>query len=306
MNLAVNLSSASGFDVTLPFAVGASSTASNPADYTIATSPITIPAGMTTANIAVTVKGDTLDEANETVIVTLGTPTNATLGAIATETLTINDDDATPTVTFTSAGSSPNEGNTNVTLTVQLSAVSGRDVTVPYTINAASNASNPSDYTISPASPLTIPAGQTSATVTIAIIEDTLFEADETVIVDLDTPTNATLGATTTYTLTIKNDDAQPKVSWNPAESNVTELEGTGTAGGPHTYTFTIVLSAISTLDVTVPILYSGTATPTTDYSGPASVIDPGRQHVSERHAHDREGLGHRERVERDDHHGHR
>jgi hypothetical protein len=233
---------------------------------------------MTSVNVVVTSKGDTLDEANETVIVTIGTPTNATPGTITAETLTINDDDASPTVAFTSAGTSPNEGNTNVTLTVQLSAASGRDVTVPYTINAASTATDPADYTISPAAQVTIPAGQTSTTIVIAMVEDTLDEPDETVIVDLDVPTNATLGATTTYTLTIQDDDNAPQVSFNSSESNGSALEGTPPPPTAIDYTYTVVLTAASGRDVTVPLLYTGTATSGSDYSGPASVMIPAGQ----------------------------
>jgi hypothetical protein len=272
VNLSVQLSSASSFDVTVPFTVAGASTADNPEDYTITGSALMIPAGMTSASIAISVKADTLDEANETVVVNLGTPTNATLGATATETLTINDDDAAPTVAFTSMGSSPNEGNSNITLTVQLSDISGQDVTIPFAVDAASTASTPGDYTLS-ASPVVIPAGNTSTTITIAMKEDTADESDETVIVVLGAPTNATLATPSTYTLTIRDDDSQPDVQWNPAEANGADPEGTQPPG-PMTraVTFTMVLTAASALTVTVPIDYTGTATNGTDYTGPTTV----------------------------------
>jgi hypothetical protein len=274
VNLSVQLSSASAFPITVPFSVGATSTADNPEDYTLAsTTALSIPAGMTTAMVVVNVKADTLDEANETVVVTLGTPTNATLGATATETLTITDDDSPPTVSFTSMGSSPNEGNSNITLTVQLSDISGQDVTVPFTIGAASTALNPDDYTIAPVSPLTIPAGTTGTTITIAMKEDTVFEPDETVIVALGTPTNATLTSPSTYTLTIRDDDSPPDVSWNPAESDAAEAEGTSPPGQmTRQVTYTLVLTNASTQTVTVPIDYSGSATSGVDYTAPAMV----------------------------------
>jgi hypothetical protein len=101
----------------------------------------------------------------------------------------------------------PNEGDSNITLTVQLSDISGQDVTIPYTIDAATTATNPADYTISPASPIVIPAGQTSTTIVIAMKEDMLDEPDETVIVVLGMPTNAMLASPSTYTLTIRDDD---------------------------------------------------------------------------------------------------
>lgn len=93
MNATIQLSAASASLVTIPFSVSVSSTASNPADYTITSSPLTISAGATTANIVITIASDVLVEGNETVIITLGTPTNAVLGAITTHTATITDDD---------------------------------------------------------------------------------------------------------------------------------------------------------------------------------------------------------------------
>lgn len=207
VSLTVQLSSASGFAITVPFSAAGTSTADNPDDFTFAsTSALMIPAGMTSATVVVNVKADTVDEANETVVVDLGTPTNATLGAVARTTLTINDDDPGPTVALTSMGSQASEKNSNITLTVQPSDISGQDVTVPFSIDAASTASNPADYTIT-ASPVVIAAGQTSTTITIAMNEDNDLEADETVIVVLGTPTNATLATPSTYTFTIINDD---------------------------------------------------------------------------------------------------
>ncbi len=274
VDLTVQLSAASSFAVTVPFSIAGASTADGSEDYTLATaSPLMIPAGMTSATISFDIQADSLDEANETVIVDVGTPTNATLGAIASETLTIADDDTAPTVAFTSPGSMPNEGDSNITLTVQLSDISGQDVTVPYTIGAATTATAPADYTIAPASPLVIPAGETSTTITIAMKEDTLDEPDEQVIVALGTPTNATLGMPATYTLKIRDDDQRPDVSWNPVESNLTEDEGTHPANQPRSVTLTLVLSAASGQPVMVPILYTGTATVGTDYTGPASVM---------------------------------
>ncbi|HTL33847.1 MAG TPA: Calx-beta domain-containing protein, partial [Kofleriaceae bacterium] len=123
-------------------------------------------------------------------------------------------------------------------------------------------------------SPLTIAAGQTSTTITIAMVEDALDEDNETVIVDLDVPTNALPGATMKYTLTITDDDALPQVSFSGSDGSA--AEGT-TPPGPNSidYTYTLTLNAVSGRTVTVPILYTGTATMGTDYSGPASVSFP-------------------------------
>jgi hypothetical protein len=270
VNLVVALSTASGLTVSVPYLVDVSSSANNPADYTIAASPLVIPAGMTTGNIAVTVKGDTLDEADETVVVSLGTPTNATAAAPTTHTLTIVDNDDPPTVMFSAATATQAEATTSVTVDVVLSGPSARSIIVPYTINASSTASSPSDYTLSPPSQVTMAPGQTSATITISIADDLVDESSETVTLDMDTPMNATPTTPQSYTLTIQDNDATPTVSWNPAESDLTENEGTALT--PRNKTFTVVLSAATSVNVAVPLSYSGTATTLVDYSGPSSV----------------------------------
>ncbi|MBU0616471.1 MAG: DUF11 domain-containing protein, partial [Planctomycetes bacterium] len=115
-----------------------------------------------------------------------------------------------PTVQFTAASQSGAENVGTMTVTAQLSATSGLDVTVPYTLSGT--AANPADYTIT-ASPVTISAGNLTAAITITVVDDTLDELDETVIVTMGTPTNATKGATDIHTATISDDDASLTVT---------------------------------------------------------------------------------------------
>ncbi|KAB2892593.1 MAG: hypothetical protein F9K28_11445, partial [Bacteroidetes bacterium] len=247
--ITAQLSSASSQAVTVPFTVGG--TAGNPADYTISASPLTIAAGNTTATVTVTVVADGVAEPNETVVVTMGTPTNATLGATTVHTLTIAGQ--TPTVSFTAAAQSVNEG-TVATITAQLSSASSQAVTVPFTVGGT--AGNPADYTIS-ASPLTIAAGNTTATVTVTVVADGVAEPNETVVVTMGTPTNATLGATTVHTLTI-GAQPLPTVSFTAAAQSVSE----GAVA-----TITAQLSSPSSQQVTVPFTLGGTAgMPPADY----------------------------------------
>src|ERR1041385_4196482 len=99
-------------------------------DYDFAPTTISIPAGSTTGTTVITVVDDALDETDETVVLAMQTPTNATLGTPATYTLTITDNDAAPTVAFTTAAQTVDEAVGSVTVTAQLDAVSGLDVTV--------------------------------------------------------------------------------------------------------------------------------------------------------------------------------
>ena len=202
------LSAASTQAVTVPITY--SGTATQGTDYSNAATNITIAAGQTTGNATFSVVGDTTVESNETVILMLGTPTNATLGTNATFTHTIlNDDVVIPTVQFTAASSSSNEGNsggTTVTVQATLSAASTQTVTVP--ISYAGTASSGTDYT-NAFSTITIAAGQTTGSVTFLVVGDTIVESNETVILNMGTPTNATPSTTTIYTHTIVNDDPQ-------------------------------------------------------------------------------------------------
>jgi trimeric autotransporter adhesin len=204
--ITAQLSSASTQTVTVPFTLGG--TAVDPADYTITASPLTIAAGNTIATITVTVVADAVAEPDETVIVTMGTPTNATLGPTTVHSVRIFGQ--TPTVSFTASAQTVSEGVGTATITAQLSSASTQTVTVPFTVGGT--AANPADFTIT-ASPLTITAGNTSATITVTVVADGVAEGDETVIVTLGTPTNATLGATTVHTLTITGGGAGGNVT---------------------------------------------------------------------------------------------
>ena len=123
-----------------------------------------------------------------------------------------------------------------MTVTAQLSAASGFVVSVPFTINATSTATGGgTDYSIT-ASPLSIPAGSTTTTITITPTNETLYEADETVIIDLGIPTNATLSGTTTHTATITNDDPLPTISFTSG----TTISATENVGN---YSLSVTLS---------------------------------------------------------------
>ena len=91
---------------------------------------LTFNAGETSKTIAVTVLSDALDEANETVTMTLSSASNATISD-ATGTFTITDDDATPSLSINDVSTS-NERQCCTNMTVTLSAAAGRDVTVNY------------------------------------------------------------------------------------------------------------------------------------------------------------------------------
>jgi Calx-beta domain len=243
LTVTAQLSAASGQIVSVPFTVSGTSTS---ADRTITASPITIAAGATAGTATITITADTVDEPNETVILKMGTPTNATLGATTEHTATITDDDAASTVQWAAASQTSVGETGTLTVTAQLSAASGQSVSVPFTVSGTSTSA---DRTIT-ATPISIAAGATTGTATITITSDTLDEADETVILTLGTPTNATLGATTEHTATITDDDATPTVAFTASSSSGSE--------SVTAVTIPVTLSASSGKTVTVAYAVSG------------------------------------------------
>ena len=90
----VTLSRASALPVTVAYADAGTGTATSGTDYTAITAgTLTFTAGTTSQTIAVTVTGDALDDAGETIVLTLSAPTNATLAAAASGTGTIAEAD---------------------------------------------------------------------------------------------------------------------------------------------------------------------------------------------------------------------
>jgi len=202
LTVTAQLSASSAMDITVPFTV--TGTAANGTDFTITGSPITIPAGNTSAAATISISADITDETDETVILTMGAPTNANIGATTVHTATITDDDAYPTVSWSAATQASTGETGTMTVMAQLTSASTATVTVPFTLSGP--ATTGIDYTIT-ASPITIPAGSTTGIVTISIIADALDESDEAVILTIGVPTNADPGATTVHTATIADDD---------------------------------------------------------------------------------------------------
>jgi len=198
-------------------------------DHDLADGDIIISAGSLTGTTTFNVTDDGFDEGTETVIVTLGTPVNATKDEIDEQTINILDNDATVDVSFTSAGQTTVDESGTVTITAELSAVSGLYVTIPSTANEASTAAGSGlDYSITE-SPVVIYAGDTTVDITITIAEDSLDEDNETVTIDMGTPANANQGLTTSHTTTITDDDAEPTVTFTSANQATVDESGAAT-----------------------------------------------------------------------------
>jgi Ca2+-binding RTX toxin-like protein len=269
--ITITRSNGTAGSVSVNIATATGGTATAGSDYTSLTQTLTFANGETSKTVNIPIANDTLDEANETVNLTLANATGGATISGASAVLTIIDNDPLPTLSISPATLSQNEGNsgtTAFTFTVSLNTASGQTVTVPYTINNGS-ATAGSDY-IDNDGTLTFNPGDTTKTITVQVNGDTTVEANETFTVNLGTPTNATLGPVTQITATILNDDV---VTTNPGVLSFSAPTYTVTENGVQA-TLTVVRTGGSDGAVTVRLATAnGTATAGNDYTSVNTTI---------------------------------
>lgn len=208
VDLTVKLSEASGVPVTVEYQTVAGGTATPGVDFVaVAATTITFPAGVTTTTVKISVKGDVLNEADETVFVDLGNPDpNLRLGSDSRGIVSIVNDDAAAVVSssdVTRAEGMPGAGTT-VNFPVTLSKAIGQPAAVSYaTANGTARAG--SDYSAT-AGVVTFAPGATSAVVSVPLMGDRLYEPTETFTLQLSAPVNVVLAASS-VTGTIADDD---------------------------------------------------------------------------------------------------
>jgi hypothetical protein len=154
-----------------------------------------------------TVIDDTLDEPNQTVVISLSNPTAGTaIGEPATFTFTIVDNDVAGQVSFAQPafGVREDAGTIEIPVVRSLGAASG--VTVDYeTSNATATAG--SDYTTTSGT-LTFDANDNLETIVVPILDDKSVETGEVFLVTLSSPGGgATLGTFTVFQAVIISDE---------------------------------------------------------------------------------------------------
>ena len=240
--------SASGFN----FATADSSATTGNGDYFAASGTLSIPAGgpTGTTTVNVTVNGDATFENNETFFVNLTAPTNASISD-AQGVGTITNDDTAPTLAINDV--SILEGNAG-TQTLMFSVTRTGLTALPASftaVTAPGTATTPSDYLAALAGSTTIAAGSAtgSTTLTATINGDALVEPNESFVINLTAPTNATF-ADNQGTGTITNDDSAGVVL-------VQSGGNTAVTEGGATDTYTVVLTSEPSANVS--IVLSGT-----------------------------------------------
>jgi hypothetical protein len=196
--------------------------------------------------VTVLVNGDTAFEPNETFFVNLSNNSfNSTLPFGTKGTGTITNDDAIPTVQFASASSSGAESASLVDLQVTLSNTTYQTVIVNYIVDATSTATGGGvDYTLTAGS-VTFTPGENSKDISFTVNDDNVAESDETVIVDLTSPSNANIGSPSSHAYTIQDNDAAPSFSID----DVTHIEGNSSTTS---YAFTVTKTGTTGLSASV------------------------------------------------------
>ncbi len=157
----------------------------------------------------------------------LNASTNGAIGNRGTAVLTIQDDDAYGVFDFSQPSYDADENGTNVTITVVRSGGTNGTVLVDYVITDGS-ARRGLDYFATNGT-LQFTDGEISKSFTIGLINDSLSEGLETVLLSLVNRTNATLGPCSTAVLNIIDDES----SNIPAGSLDPEFDAAIGANGP-------------------------------------------------------------------------
>ena len=211
--------------------IASANSASSGDDYTsVVAGRATIAAGETSTEIMIDISDDSLVEDDETFLVIIS-PNQLDIPikrASATATIKIDD---LPMLTI--ANATALESDSSIKFTVSLSeAFPGNDVSFDYRTIAIS-ASADLDYT-SIFDTTSIKAGDTTAEIFINIINDTLVEDDETFMVVISNPYNATIDKNRASAIgTIKINDLSLSIADSSVKENVGSIKLTVSLSSP-------------------------------------------------------------------------
>ena len=263
----VSISAATDEEVTVNYATS-DGTARADQDYTETSGTLTFPANsVASQTISVPVTDDTVDEVEQTFILTLSNVQGASLAGgnstlAATGTI-IDNDHPTVRASFEETDYSVNEGGT-VQVTMILSKDPEREVAIQL-IHGLHGGISDDDYSGVPAS-VEFQSGETEQSFTFRATADDIDDDGESVALTFRTPMPAGVNAGATTTVSINDDDA-PAVTANFVQATYDVAEG-------GTVEVTATLSAAPEREVTIPLTQGLRGTSGTDYSGvPASLV---------------------------------
>ena len=233
-------------------------------DYMPSTKVLTFLPGQTALTFTVPLKNDTAIDGSRTINLALSAPSTGELGQPHAATVTIGDNDLAGTFRFTAATYTATERTAIVNITVVRSGGAGGSIDVPWSV--AGGTATPGDDPPAAGVDVVLPASGvlqfgpsvTSRTIPVTIVNDGESEPNETVILELGTPTLSgaatpagALGTPKTATLIVVDNDrkgtiqfAAPLVSVAEADATVQlTLTRTGNVNDPATATVEWVLT---------------------------------------------------------------
>ncbi len=268
-----------------------SGTAANGTDYTLLPGSVVIPDGATGVDIPLEPIDDALREGVETVTLTI-IPGAGYGIEVAAGTLYLEDNDLPSSITsmgFTNTSSTTSEAPDPVTgeyrdIPVSLPGALSTTVTVEYIIGGGSAIADGVDWQLVDAAGgnapvtrglLTFAPGETSKNVRVRIINDSVVEGTETIILDLINLNtgggSARLsGSRYRHTMTVNDNSAAnpvPRISFLVAATTRSENEGTEPL-------LIAALDSPSGVPVSATYTVGGTATAGSDYTLPAGTLN--------------------------------
>ncbi len=220
----LTLTTASGFNVAVGYA-SADVTAIAGSDYFATSGTATIPAGSLTATVRVPVRGDLIDELDESFTVELSSPEHVVIADGSGEGTIDDDDEALISIDDVTVEEG-DSGATDAVFTVTLSTQADREIRVDYA-TLAGTASESEDY-LATSGTLVFPAFTTEQSLTVPVVGDLILEElEETFTVELTNAVEARI-ADGTGLGTILDDELceGPNLLVNPsAERRGTEVE---------------------------------------------------------------------------------
>jgi hypothetical protein len=176
-----------------------------------------------------------------------------------------------PTLSIASTDATRDEGdvgNSNFTFTLTRGVNTLSAGTVDFAVTGTGgNSASPGDFAggAFPSGTISFDAGQATATITVNVAGDTVFEADELFTVTLSNASGGATISTASASGTIRNDDAAPLPEIAISSVNAVQVEGNSAATA---FTFTVSRTGSTTGTTTADFVVSGGTVNAADFLG--------------------------------------
>ena len=247
-------------DQPFPLTFGGSAQA---ADYTVASNPIILPAGARQATTTMTIVDDAEEEADELLSVSFSHVGAGTVGDPDTATLTIPANDAPDPVPAIAIGAGPSNPEGSAAMFTLTRTGTPEVLAAALTVDVEVTESEVM-LSSTPPTTVTFPPGVGSTSLAVATIDDRVIEAASTVTATL----HADAAMPPAYTVADNAGTASIMVTDNDvAEFALTVTPSTVAEGDSAQVTVALTNDVIFTEDQPLVLAFTGSATPTVDYT---------------------------------------